>query len=74
MPSKTAAYHTLLGLVYDELPEDTVARCLAAKVHKNNVTLQNVRRGTTHKLNLLMEMVRVWVPSFEIPADVQAAI
>lgn len=73
MPSKTAAYHTLLGLVYDDLPEDTVALCLAAKVHKNNVTLQNVRRGTTHKLPLLIHMVKVCLPKFDIPASVLEA-
>jgi hypothetical protein len=73
MPSKTAAYHTLLGLVYDQLPEDTVAQCVTAKISTNTVTLQNVRRGTTHKLPLLIQMVKVCLPSFPIPAEVLSA-
>jgi hypothetical protein len=73
MASKTAAYHTLLGLVYDELPEDAVAQCIKAGISSDAVRLQNVRRGTTHKLPILIRMVQVCLPNFVISADILSA-
>lgn len=74
MPSKTAAYHTLLGMVYDDLPEDAVAQCIKAGISSDAVRLQNVRRGTTHKLPILIRMVEVCLPKFPIPSHLREAV
>jgi hypothetical protein len=72
--TKQSAYFTLLGLVHDQLPEDAVARCLAADMKFNVVTLQNVRRGTTHKLPILIEMVKLCLPDFSISPDILSVV
>lgn len=72
--SERAAYYTLLGLVYDILPEDAVEQYLSSRFGKgaNSVTLQNVRRGTTAKLAVLLNMVAVCLPEFPVPSEVKS--
>jgi hypothetical protein len=70
--SVRAAYFTLLGLVYDELPKEAVTITLSKnkKLTAKPAKLQNVRRGASADLKLLLVIVKACLPKFEIPESV----
>jgi hypothetical protein len=70
MISKRMAYFKLLGIVYDDLPEDAVSKTILAGSTAQAVTLQSVRRGATARLDLLVEMVRICLPEQVIPDEI----
>jgi hypothetical protein len=74
MNSKRQAYFRLLGIVYDDLPEDAVSKTIEAGCKANPVTLQSVRRGATAKLDLLIEMVQTCLPDQKIPEEILSAV
>lgn len=75
MLSIRAAYFTLLGSVYDQLPKDAVTRTFAKykKLAVKPAKLQNVRRGGTADLDLLIKIVEACLPDFAIPDSILAA-
>jgi hypothetical protein len=75
MLSLRAAYFTLLGSVYDQLPKDAITQTFAAnkKLAVTPAKLQNVRRGGTANLELLIKIVKACLPDFVIPDAILAA-
>lgn len=75
MLSLRAAYFTLLGSVYDLLPKDAITQTFAKekRLAVKPAKLQNVRRGGTADLGLLIKIVKACLPDFEIPAAILAA-
>lgn len=73
--SKRAAFFTLLGLVYDSLPADAVTQTLTKfkKLGAAPSKLQNVRRGGTADLPLLIKIINACLPDFVIPDDILKA-
>jgi hypothetical protein len=69
--SKKAAFFTLLGLVYDELPrKEFVNKMVLSNPNLNAGRLALVREGKTPDLEILIESVEVLLPDFKIPEKI----
>jgi hypothetical protein len=74
--SVRAAFFTLLGMVYDLLPADVVSTTINAnpKLKIKPVRLQNVRRGGTADLGLLVKIVNACLPDYDVPHEIGQAL
>lgn len=75
MLSKNAAYFTLLGLVYDQLPKNFETEFI--KQDTTGVPAKrvvSVGSGTTKDLPLLIKVVEVILPDFTIPENIKTAV
>lgn len=72
--SKTAAFFTLLGMVYDKLPENYVNLMIVKDISLSPSRLILIKQGKTHDLDLLIKIVQVTLPEVEIPEEVLSEV